>query len=1042
MDRGGFLFIVSGLLLIVVLSLGIVFFLVPDSVPRGVFGLVTVSDSSGDSFYASGNCSLVGDNEPCDSVSLSEIVSLINQWARGGATLSDVVKLINRWASPVSTTTSTTSASSTTTTTTSTTTTFSTTTTTLTVTPRLSISLSTPTNNTNTTQRNLSFNYTVTGSNGTYNCSLFLNATLYNTSRRTLNNTLSKLNVTNLGFGTWWWNITCNINSTVSNTSQTRILTIRTTTTTSTTTTSGSTTTTTLPSNSSHPYLLFHNITETPGYQHSASTPWSTWEYYIISGADMALDWDFSSDDIGGYNRMGYRGDFAAYLGLAYQITKDTTYAAKAKQALLNLEKGDVEYSYDHSWALGGYSLTYDWVQPYLDSSSDIIIRDKLATLADTCYRDQNEGGTNLDYISFADYHGRSYPLIGVAAAALSDYTNPNHIALNSTPADWLKVATEYIFVNDELHRYNRSLLSFGFNEATGKNMAGAYKAYVMDNFALWYQVYRYHYGQNLMDQYPAAKKLTTSELWESLPNLYHNNLVTSGNTKELFCESFINLYDSETKSNALNYLDNINSYDILPYSTEVGGITTSLGYCTYQDYSSVPRSFPSYTSYLNRDGIYQVFRSDWGTDADWMSLVTYNVETNSNRDTAHHDQLSYEYYSRGDLLMADGGEIKYSPDPIYGEYETFHNTVAIENPRNPYSALAETNSAARAIYKGDATGLQTPVSFNNLIQTSWFEALDMGANITQLINTDWGDPLSLSSPIRYKRSVLFPEKEYFIVIDRLEGSESWIYRNVFRFTSLNIIPSDEALGNVKGNLFINNTSYNWLTLAYKTETATGITTNSIKWNTTNPYNDKVYLQLYSVPSSEIKVTKYMTRIAGYDGRSEVYAPLVYFRTSAQNNLYRATILLPRYSSEEEKIPSQIAVTGTGNALKVSSSSYQDYIYTGKGASTFANFSTDADTLYFRDASDREYTLLNGTYVNYAGSVLSLSQRADYFTLKEESGDFDCKIKTTVSTNVTIYNTGTITSVTMDGATHTSWHMSGSDVVITSPAGEHYFELS
>ena len=51
MDRARFLLIVSGLLAIVFVSLGIVFFLVPDSVPRGVFGHVTVL----------GDCDLVGD---------------------------------------------------------------------------------------------------------------------------------------------------------------------------------------------------------------------------------------------------------------------------------------------------------------------------------------------------------------------------------------------------------------------------------------------------------------------------------------------------------------------------------------------------------------------------------------------------------------------------------------------------------------------------------------------------------------------------------------------------------------------------------------------------------------------------------------------------------------------------------------------------------------------------------------------------------------------------------------------------------------------
>jgi hypothetical protein len=118
-----FWFIASGSFLIVFLALGLVVFLVPDSVPRGVFGLVTESEASGDFVAASGECALVGDNPPCGSVDLREIVSLINLWARGGATLSDVVKLINQWAEPgpITTTTSTTITSTTSTSTTTTT---------------------------------------------------------------------------------------------------------------------------------------------------------------------------------------------------------------------------------------------------------------------------------------------------------------------------------------------------------------------------------------------------------------------------------------------------------------------------------------------------------------------------------------------------------------------------------------------------------------------------------------------------------------------------------------------------------------------------------------------------------------------------------------------------------------------------------------------------------------------------------------------------------------------------------------------------------
>jgi parallel beta-helix repeat protein len=128
MEGRRFLTIVLGLFLLVVVVLGLVFFLAPDTFSRGIFGFVAVSEPSNNFVSASGNCSLVGDNPPCDSVALSELVSLINQWVGGHATLRDVVRLINVWAGSPATTTSTsttttTSRSSTTTTSTSSTTT-------------------------------------------------------------------------------------------------------------------------------------------------------------------------------------------------------------------------------------------------------------------------------------------------------------------------------------------------------------------------------------------------------------------------------------------------------------------------------------------------------------------------------------------------------------------------------------------------------------------------------------------------------------------------------------------------------------------------------------------------------------------------------------------------------------------------------------------------------------------------------------------------------------------------------------------------------
>ena len=89
------------------------------------------------------------------------------------------------------------------------------------------------------------------------------------------------------------------------------------------------------------------------------------------------------------------------------------------------------------------------------------------------------------------------------------------------------------------------------------------------------------------------------------------------------------------------------------------GNPSGALLYCVYGNYASIPRTFPATTSHLDPTSIYQVFRENWNDDADWLSLITWNKAGDSNRDMRHNDQLAFEYYSRGDLLLADAGEPK-----------------------------------------------------------------------------------------------------------------------------------------------------------------------------------------------------------------------------------------------------------------------------------------------------------------------------------------------------------------------------------------------
>ena len=824
-----------------------------------------------------------------------------------------------------------------------------------------------------------------------------------------------------------------------------------------------------------HPYLLFHGISEVPGYQYRTIEPWKGWEKSIISGANGSLTRNFSSN-LGSYNHISSRGELARDLGMAYQITKNYQYALKAREALLKMETGtigeagsnaEVRAKNDKVEALAGYSLAYDWVQPTLDPATDIIIRDKLATIADAVYKDLNDNGSNPGYISFSDHLGQAYPTMGVASAVLYDYTNPNHLPLSSTPSTWHRVATEYLFEKDLLHSYNRSLFSFGFDEASGKHLSGAYKSYVMDEFALWFQVSNHVYNENLLNKYPAAKKAFTSEVWESLPNEYGDNYVTNGNSKWIYHKAIISLLPDNEKSIVLNHLDRIEKSNLLPYANTFGtpvnigdmtdGISPSFVYCVYGNYTAIPRTFPSTTSHLDPNAITQVFRGNWNDDADWLSLITFNKVTRSNRDMAHHDQLSFEYYSHGDLLLADGGEEKYVLNKTYGMYDTSHNTIAIENPRTPFPVSPLTGSSSLGISKGYNVKLITPPTVDSIIQAPWIQALKTHVSITKLSpgNGVTYSPQSLSSPIQYTRTILYPESDYFVIIDRLEGTEAWTYRNIFRPSSLMVTPtvdankngaySESEVGHVNGNLSLGSTPYNWLALPYKTETATGKTTNTISWATRNPYGKDVRLDIVSAPASEILVTKYVGRIGGYGPASEVYNPVVYMKSPPANTLYRVTALLSRYTTEEAKSAAAIPVQGTGNALRVHSTLYDDYIYTGKGVSSFATYATDANIAFIRKTgSINEFTLIDGTCLKKNSStIVNMSQKVDYFTFKQDGKSIKFSVKGQSATMITLNNT-VATSVFRDGVVDSNWvtDRSSNTLRISTISGEHTFEIS
>lgn len=804
--------------------------------------------------------------------------------------------------------------------------------------------------------------------------------------------------------------------------------------------------------NSVHPLLFFNNISQCNGFMNHNSEPWASWQASIMSDANSSLKANFLSG--ADYSTT------AADLGMAYQLTKDPKYAAAAASAITywNSTKftnatGVANASWTRDMALSSYVIGYDLAQPGMTAAQDGAARDALATLADAAYHDATFNGDK--YIDYNDNYGREYWSVGLAGMALYDYTDPNNISITTTPVDWQNMGENFTMVNDKMHpSYNRGVVTFSWDNA-GHNLDGAYREYDIVFESLYANAYTHFYGVNFLDKYPLAKEHFKSETWETFPNGYMPNTETLGETRQHFEQWTIGLYDAANQSYMASQIAKEDSGPLLPYGSDDYGddVTPIANYIMTKNISTISKTDPP-LDMLNPQSTIMTIRNGFDTDSSYINIIQWGKFTdaeNSNRDTGHNDQLNIEYYDMGDLVLGDGGEPKYVYSDInlmYGMYSEFHNVLLVENPSLPFSVSSWAESNARGFAKGwyGAGGpyhndIIDPITTRAAVSTPWIKFVDdnLTANLTD-------DKITLSSPINWERQLLYPDGDYLIVVDRADSSGSWVYRSLFRPSTNSITPTSDD-GNTIGHedmyLSIGDTPYDWQNAEFNNEVTAG-KSNKMAWTAVNLYGKSVTTSLYTVPASQVIVNKLITRIAGYDAESNVYAPNVYFRQDEPNSsLYRVTAIMAGYTSDASRSASSVIVNGTGNAMKVQSGDSTDIAYTGSGNSTFEALSTNADTMFFRNnITTDEYLMINGSFIENAGKNIVISKnRLTYFTMRQGTGT-EIVANAPATTAVTMSLKSIPTAVTMDGATYSHWSTNGSGIILTLQPGEHTYNIS
>ena len=765
-----------------------------------------------------------------------------------------------------------------------------------------------------------------------------------------------------------------------------------------------------------HPYLFFHNISEVPGYQNNGTAPWSTHQASIISTANTALaanPYNYAiTQSTGAY--------YAQYLALAYQITKNPAYGNRATEWLTTMrDRASPDASWDSHFR---YAVAFDWVAnqsavTLMSPANYTKCRDNIAYYTDKVYYGSLlESPTDL---GLADRTMNGAAAVGIMADAVYGYSNTSSFTTDWNV--WKEVIPNRSFVHDPIKTFApNGFLWLPVNSSSGFDTLGTYKYYFMGSYGsqvdgilpFWMNEWSYFNNQSVLEAYPGLKNVVMAEVYSKLPNRFDNSWSVDGLSNHLYSPAIYRLLDEPNRSyTRWQFAEAAKEKVLFPDVGDGNYLRDWEYYLTVGNYTTEPKYPPTQTKFVT-PGLFGVMRDGWTNKSQWLSLYATDIGSTSERDTNQQDQLSFYYEAMGVTLLPDGGEVKETGDAglmPYGRASSMHNIVRIENPRTSFDRMLDIygGQTSKGAKKGNAYGnLVTPAYWGTPINTQNVSYMQAHMNFSAVESTSDGgvDQTNLGSTISWNRAVLFPLNDYPILIDRLTDTSNvtWIYKTTFRFGSYSInkswTPSANAgylvyasghaptIGHVNGEMSIGGVAYDWgnqsggimndtLSGEYPTTATSASPGNSVVWKTTNPYGQIVYLNVFSAPAANITSSNYVSRIGGYTYEDEVKTPNVYFHSPEVVSEYRVTALLPNYSTEQSRTPSELSVTGTGSAIKViaANGSFTDYIYTGIGNNTFNTFTTDADTVFIRKNTTggaSSYFLVNGTYFTDHGVTI------------------------------------------------------------------------
>jgi len=690
-----------------------------------------------------------------------------------------------------------------------------------------------------------------------------------------------------------------------------------------------------------HPYL-FGNIKKAPGWKRAGKKPFADFWGVVeqAAKAKKAECYFLRGPVTGAVVHAGGRAHEAevmfnpAVLGLMWLRTGKKEFLEAARKELAKIQPrrgrdnrtGECEVL---ARFLLRYSLLFDFVAQRLRKKERRATVEALCGYARTCAD---------EFLRSRNSHRRLMlgAALGVAALALANEKGVPKDELKS----WLRLATVGLF-EDDPYKWPEGLKPAlprgsigGPCNYGGYCRIGGYRSYWTGLLSKWLLVYHLATGRNPFKDYPTSRALL-EPLWLAMPTRHspQQNTRLGGFEHDFFI--LWKLMSQQERSALRWYMQQDPAIPDRPRFT-YGDVWNSIFWALYYPHK-LPKEKMNWCSFFDPKAEVCIFRQNWDKDALWLSFYAFSYPIGSHRDMCHNDNMSFEICALGDYLVCDPGEVKgrmrgYGPVMGHG-----HNILLIDG-------LAPVKEDITEQYYRFVDAAR----FCGHIIAPCFEAVSARMKIThteyraeKVVVEEKGRELNakkLEKPLTWQRAVLFPSREYFVIVDRVKAVKKHHLTFLLHLSSLNYEPTRGAnAGHVLGELRLCNKKVDWLKGDQLNASRQWLWLWSQKstplealWQTVSIYRKKVYLHIISVPEGEVKVGRMwghipQTRFAKGES-AEVDHPLVGI-TNHTKELWRITVLFP---SRKKTAPRyKIKKCAGGLLLTLEFGGHKDLIFAG-----------------------------------------------------------------------------------------------------------------